>query len=88
MTYCKVFMTTLLFVGPHLGLCAATLGAQTVINLSNIDLCADCRLDLQEVARLGTATGPGMIEEEWTRVTRDPGRGVPDICRNRDQAVR
>lgn len=52
-----------------------TAEAQTIIDLSEIGLCADCRLPLQHIVSLGTATGAGMIEEEWTRAIRDAEMG-------------
>ena len=41
--------------------------AQTVIDLSDVEVCDECRLPLEEVIRLGASDGPGMIEEDWTR---------------------
>lgn len=66
--------TSLLF-GLPIVIASLTVEAQTVIDLSDIALCADCRLPLQHVVSLGTITGPGMIEEEWTRVVRDVEMG-------------
>ena len=43
------------------------LAAQTVIDLSDVEVCDECRLPLEEVIRLGASDGPGMIEEDWTR---------------------
>lgn len=52
-----------------------TMAMQTVIDLSEIDVCAACRLHLEEVISLGTAAGPGMIEAEWTRAVWDDRMG-------------
>ena len=43
------------------------LAAQTVIDLSDVEVCDECRLPLEEVIRLGASDGPGMIKEDWTR---------------------
>ena len=59
----------------HIAIGSLTVEAQTVIDLSDIGLCADCRLPLQHIVSLGTVTGPSMIEEEWTRAIRDDERG-------------
>ena len=45
------------------------LAAQTVVDLSEFEICDDCELRLEEVIRLGSAEGPGIIGEEWTRAT-------------------
>ena len=50
-----------------LGAAFQSVGAQTVVDLSEIDVCGTCRLALEAVVRLGADEDPGMIEEEWTR---------------------
>ncbi len=65
----------LLLLSPSIGIVLPTKEAQEVIDLSDFDLCADCRLPLQRIVSLGTATGRGMIEEEWTRVIWDAEMG-------------
>ena len=70
-----VAVTAPLLFTPLIDIASPTVEAQEVIDLSDFDLCADCRLPLQRIVSLGTATGPGMIEEEWTRAVWDAEMG-------------
>ena len=75
MAGCRIAGSSLLFLWLSIVAPPSTLAAQTVIDLSDIDVCDTCRLSLEKVVSLGEARGLGMIEEEWTRATWDDRMG-------------
>ena len=56
---------------PFVVLAAPALSAQEVLNWGDFELCDDCGIEITELARLGDADGPGIIEGTGRLVVRD-----------------
>ena len=82
MAGCRLARTSLLFLWLPIAAPPPTLAAQTVIDLSDIEVCDTCRLSLEKVVSLGEAVGPGIIESERTRATWNDGMGYLTFSRS------
>lgn len=54
---------------------AAPLGAQDVLRWNEFEDCAGCALALRLVLRLGTISGPGVVESEHAELVSTDGKG-------------